>query len=93
MANSIDIRQENPPAITYGSRQRVSKYNEAIKLALENKHTWFRVASTPVENRNSMYSTASAIRDGRLGDVPTGEKVQVMCRRVEDEIVLFIQGL
>jgi len=88
----LDIRQENPPA-KLQTENRGSKYDEAITTALENTGTWYRVTSTTVENRDSMYSTASALRGGRLGNVPTGKNIEVMVRRVDDEIVLFIKGL
>ena len=64
MAN-LELRQENPPAKLH-TENRGSKYDVAINTALENTGTWYRVASTTVENRDSMYSTASALRGGRL---------------------------
>jgi hypothetical protein len=91
MAN-LDIRQENPPTKLH-TENRGSKYDTAINTALESPNTWYRVASTTVENRDSMYSTASALRGGRLGNVPAGKNIEVMVRRVDDEIVLFIKGL
>jgi|TARA_R100000353_G_scaffold95958_1_gene70237 hypothetical protein len=91
MAN-LELRQENPPAKLH-TENRGSKYDVAINTALENTGTWYRVASTTVENRDSMYSTASALRGGRLGNVPADKSIEVMVRRVDDEIVLFIKGL
>ena len=90
--NNIDIQQATPPA-RIGGRLAYSKYDEAINTAINNKNTWFKVTTTPLANRQSLYSTASAIRQGRLGNVPDGEKIEVMCRRVDNEIVMFIQGL
>ena len=69
-----------------------SKYDEAINTAIANAGTWFEVAKCPVENRDSMYSTASALRGGRLGNIPDGVELEIMCRRIEDEIVMFMRS-
>ena len=50
-------------------RKGGSKYDKAIQTAIDNPNEWVEVASTTVENRSSMYSTASAIRGGRLGTI------------------------
>ena len=84
--------QENPPEKLQVAKKG-SKYDAAIKAASENPGVWYKVASVPNANRSSMYSTASAIRGGRLGNIPDGKRIEVMVRRVEDEVNLYIKGL
>jgi len=39
-----------------------------------------------------MYSTASAIRGGRLGNIPNGVELEIVCRRVNDRIIMFMKS-
>ena len=84
--------QENPPEKLQVAAKG-SKYDAAIETAVANPGIWYKVASGPNSNRSSMYSIASAIRGGRLGNIPDGERIEVMVRRVEDEVNLYIRGL
>ena len=88
----INLVEATPPEKVFTERSG-SKYDKVINHAIDNKGTWFQVASVPVENRDSMYSTASAIRKGRLGNIPNGENINITCRRVEDRVVMFIKAL
>ena len=88
----IDIQQDTPPSKVFTDRGG-SKYDIAIQTAMKSRGDWFRVSSVPVEKRNSIYSTASAIRNGRLANIPQGVNIQIICRRVNDEVVMFIKAL
>jgi len=88
----IDISLNNPPEKVHTERGG-SKYDKAIQTAIDNPNEWVEVASTTVENRSSMYSTASAIRGGRLGTIPQGINLQVICRRVDERVVMFMKSL
>lgn len=88
----ITITESTPPSKVFTDRGG-SKYDEAINLAIENRGTWFQVASVPLDKRDSMYSTASAIRKGRLGNIPESEEIQITCRRVEDKVIMFMKAL
>jgi len=88
----ISIKPGTPPEKVFTERSG-SKYDEAIKTAIANKGEWFEVASCPVDKRDSMYSTASAIRNGRLATIPQDENITIVCRRVNDSIVMFIKAL
>jgi len=87
----LNIQPATPPEKVFTDRGG-SKYDEAITIALSNPNQWFQVASVPVEKRDSMYSTASAIRKGRLGNIPEGKRLDIMCRRVDNDIIMFIRG-
>tara|TARA_A100001035_G_C27674311_1_gene449896 strand:+ start:90 stop:365 length:276 start_codon:yes stop_codon:yes gene_type:complete len=86
----ISLHAQTPPSKVFTDRGG-SKYDVAIKHTMDNPNEWFRVVSVPVEKRNSAYSTASAIRQGRLGNIPKGANIEIICRRVNDEIVLFMK--
>ena len=88
----ISIKPGTPPEKVFTERSG-SNYDEAIKTAIANKGEWFEVASCPVEKRDSMYSTASAIRNGRLATIPENEHINIVCRRVDNRIVMFITAL
>ena len=88
----INLQSQTPPSKVFTDRGG-SKYDEAIATAIANKGEWFRVSSVPVEKRNSICSTASAIRQGRLGNIPSNEQIQLVCRRVDDEVIMFIKSL
>lgn len=88
----INIAKATPPEKVHTDRAG-SKYDEAIRLAIAERGEWIQVGTTPVENRNSIYSTASAIRGGRLANIPEGENIQIVCRRVDDDVVMFIKAL
>ena len=88
----IQITKAAPPEKIITDRSG-SKYDKAIELAIENKREWIQVGSVAVENRNSIYSTASAIRGGRLANIPAHEKVIITCRRVEDRVVMFMKAV
>jgi hypothetical protein len=87
----ISIEAQTPPSKVFTDRGG-SKYDMAIQHAIENTGEWFRVISVPVEKRSSAYSTASAIRQGRLGNIPENANIELVCRRVNDEIVMFIRN-
>lgn len=87
-----EMIQENPPVKLQTDRSG-SKYDKFIEHCLENRDTWFKIASAPRSKRNSLYSTASAIRSGRLGNIPAGEKIEVMVRRVDDVMNLYMRGI
>ena len=88
----IEITKATPPEKVHTDRSG-SKYDKAIEMAIADKGAWIQVGSVPVENRNSIYSTASAIRGGRLANIPEGENIQIVCRRVDDNVVMFIKAL
>ena len=88
----INLVEATPPEKVFTERNG-SKYDKVIEHAINNKGTWFQVATVPVENRDSIYSTASAIRKGRLGNIPKGENINITCRRVNDNVVMFIKAL
>ena len=86
----ISLESQTPPSKVFTDRGG-SKYDEAIRHTIQNPNEWFRVIAVPLEKRNSAYSTASAIRQGRLGNIPEGANIDIICRRVNDEIVLFMK--
>jgi len=88
----ISIKPGTPPEKVFTERSG-SKYDKAINTAIENRGKWIQVGSAPVSKRDSMYSTASAIRNGRLATIPQDENINIVCRRVNDSIVMFITAL
>ena len=88
----ISVQLTNPPEKVYTSKGG-SKYDEAIKTAINHKGEWLRGGAVPIVKRHSIYSTASAIKNGRLGNIPQGESITVICRRVDDEVVMFMKSL
>ncbi len=83
--------RKNPPSKLQTDRSG-SKYDKLILHAINNPEEWYLIAKGPKENRNSLYSTASAIRSGRLGNIPTGKSIELKTRRVMDEMHLYIRG-
>jgi len=87
----ISIKPGTPPEKVFTERSG-SKYDEAIQTAIKNRGEWIQVGSTPVSKRDSMYSTASALRGGRLGNIPNGVELEIICRRVNDRIIMFMKS-
>jgi len=87
----ISIKPRTPPEKVFTERSG-SKYDKAINTAIENRGKWIQVGSAPVSKRDSMYSTASAIRGGRLGNIPNGVELEIVCRRVNDRIIMFMKS-
>ncbi len=84
--------RKDPPT----KQQRVSsgsKYDKLILYAINNPDEWYLIAKSCTDNRDSLYSTASAIRSGRLGNIPSGRVVELKTRRVMNEIHLYIKGI
>jgi len=88
----INVQLTSPPEKVFTSKGG-SKYDDAIRIAIENKGEWLRIGAVPIEKRNSIYSTASAIKNGRLGNVPHGESITIICRRVDNEVVMFMKSV
>jgi hypothetical protein len=87
----ISIKPGTPPEKVFTERSG-SKYDKAINTAIENRGKWIQVGYAPVSKRDSMYSTASAIRGGRLGNIPNGVELEIVCRRVNDRIIMFMKS-
>jgi len=87
----ISIKPGTPPEKVFTERSG-SKYDEAINTAIKNRGEWIQVGSAPVSKRDSMYSTASALRGGRLGNIPNGVELEIICRRVNDRIIMFMKS-
>ena len=90
MSKYIDVLEApvraNPPSKLV-TDNRGSKYDVFFETALNNPNEWFMVASAPVSARQTVYSTASALRSGRLGNMPEVSKgrFEVIVRRVDDK--------
>ena len=89
MSKYIDVldapQRANPPTKLI-TDNRGSKYDIFFETALKNPNEWLLVASAPVSARQTVYSTASALRSGRLGNMPEVSKgrFEVIVRRVDD---------
>ena len=87
--NNIDVLNRpikaTPPAKLVTDKKE-SKYDIFFRTALESPNEWFLIASAPISARDTVYSTASAIRSGRLGNMPsvnTGA-FEIIVRRVDE---------
>ena len=89
MSKYIDVLETpvraNPPSKLV-TDNRGSKYDIFFETALNNPNDWFMVASAPVSARQTVYSTASAIRSGRLGNMPKVSEgnFEIIVRRVDE---------
>jgi hypothetical protein len=89
MNNHIDVlatpQRANPPSKLV-TDNRGSKYDVFFETALSNPNEWFLVASAPISARQTVYSTASAIRSGRLGNMPevSEGRFEIIVRRVDE---------
>lgn len=92
--NNIDVLhtpiKATPPAKLVTDKKE-SKYDIFFSTALDSPNEWFLIASAPISARDTVYSTASAIRSGRLGNMPTlnhGE-FEIIVRRVDENGLSF----
>jgi|TARA_B100000902_G_scaffold258056_1_gene244314 hypothetical protein len=92
--NNIDVLntpiKATPPAKLVTDKKE-SKYDIFFSTALDSPNEWFLIASAPISARDTVYSTASAIRSGRLGNMPRlnhGE-FEIIVRRVDENGLSF----
>lgn len=84
--NVLDAPLKATPPAKLVTDKKESKYDIFFRTALDSPNEWFLIASAPISARDTVYSTASAIRSGRLGNMPTlnhGE-FEIIVRRVDE---------